>query len=120
MEMAFQAALGIVICAAIAAVIVSVKGMLLTPVRRRADADIFAVISARNGAEGLEQTVRGLMWLSDSGKADMCVVIVDDGMDPQAKMRACRLAEKCGGAVCAPDNINEVIEEYRWTHPDTR
>ena len=114
MELAADIVIAVVVCIAVAAVILSLKGLLLTPVRRRENADVFAVICARGDAQGLEQAVKGLTWLKYSGKAEIGLIIADDGMNLEARRRAELLAEKSGAVVCAADRICEVTEEERW------
>ena len=72
------------------------------------------MIAARGQAQGLEQAVRGLMWLQDSGKAQMGIIIEDCGLDEEARRRALLLAEKSGAVVCPPERLCEVTEEERW------
>ncbi|MGM9521912.1 MAG: hypothetical protein ACI3VB_05480 [Oscillospiraceae bacterium] len=119
MELVAEIIIAAAVCAAVAAVIWSVRGMLLTPVIRREDVDVFAVIRARGEAAGLEQTVRGLLWLGDSGKAEMGLIIVDDGMTQEAHRRAEMLAEQSGGAVCPPERLIHKTEELRWRNTDS-
>ena len=114
MELFADIVIAVVVCGAVAAVIWSLKGLLLTPVRRRENADVFAVIRAKDDAQGLEQAVKGLVWLKDSGKAELGLIIADDGMNFEARRRAQLLAEKSGAVVCAAERICEVTEEERW------
>ena len=64
-------------------------------------------VSARDGGEGLEQTVRGLLWLRRTGLWRGEIVIEDCGLDGDGAALARMLAEKSG--VCfsgdAPDRI---------------
>ena len=120
MEIFADIVIAAAVCAAVAAVIWSLKGLLLTPVRRREDADVFAVIEARDSAQGLEQALRGLMWLTDSGRAQMGIVIVDAGMDQEARRRAELLAQRCRARVCRPEELTEVTEEERWREESLR
>ena len=65
------------------------------------------VVPARGGGEGLEQTVKGLLWLRHTGLWRGEIVIEDCGLDGDGAALARALAEKCG--VCfsgdAPDRI---------------
>lgn len=118
MELVAEIIIAAAVCAAVAAVIYSVKGLLLTPVLRREDADVFAVIRAKSEAAGLEQTMRGLMWLKDSGKADMGLIIVDDGMTLETRRRAELLASRCGAGICSADQLLHRTEELKWRNSD--
>lgn len=54
-------------------------GRLLTPAAGGGGA--WVVLPARGGGEGLEQAVRGLLWLRGSGLLSARVAVVDCGLD---------------------------------------
>ena len=54
------------------------------------------VVSARGGGEGLEQTVKGLLWLRRAGLWRGVVVIEDCGLDEGGAALARALAGKSG------------------------
>ena len=54
------------------------------------------VVSARDGGEGLEQTVRGLLWLRRTGLWRGEIVIEDCGLDEDGAALARALAEERG------------------------
>ncbi len=115
MEYFGQVVTALAVCAAVAAVIWSVKGAFLTPVERRADADVFLVIRVRNDGEGLERAMRGIRWLRDSGRMDMCVVISDDGLTREARRRAGIIAERNGAVLCRTEELIARTERLRRT-----
>ena len=65
------------------------------------------VVSAQGGGEGLEQTVKGLLWLRRTGLWRGRIVIEDCGLDEDGAALARALAEENG--VCfsgdAPDCV---------------
>ena len=67
-------------------------GALLLPGR----CDVRLTVSARDGGEGLEQTVRGLLWLRRTGLWRGEVVIEDCGLDEDGAALARMLAGKSG------------------------
>lgn len=67
-------------------------GALLLPGR----CDSRLMVSARDGGEGLEQTVRGLLWLRRTGLWRGEIVIEDRGLDGEGRALARTLAEKRG------------------------
>ncbi len=67
-------------------------GRLLLP----APCPVRAVIVGRGCGDGLEQTVRGLLWLRRSGLWRGTVVITDGGLDPQGLALARMLARRDG------------------------
>ena len=54
------------------------------------------MVSARGGGEGLEQTVKGLLWLRCTGLWRGGIVIEDCGLDEDGAALARALAEKSG------------------------
>lgn len=78
-------------------------GALLLP----GHCDARLTVSARGGGEGLEQTVRGLLWLRRTGLWRGEVVIEDCGLDKDGLALARALAEKRGVSFsgAAPDRI---------------
>ena len=69
-----------------------VLGALLLPGR----CDARLTVSARGGGEGLEQTVKGLLWLRRTGLLRGEVVIEDCGLDGDGLALAWALAGKSG------------------------
>ena len=78
-------------------------GALLLPGR----CDVRLTIPARGGGEGLEQTVKGLLWLRRSGLWRGGIVIEDCGLNGDGAALARALAETSG--VCfsgdVPDHV---------------
>ena len=67
-------------------------GALLLP----GNCDTCLTVRARGGGEGLEQTVRGLLWLRHTGLWKGEIVIVDCGLDGAGLALARALAGKHG------------------------
>ena len=67
-------------------------GALLLPGR----CDARLTVSARDGGDGLEQTVRGLLWLRRTGLWRGEIVIEDCGLDREGLALARALAGKHG------------------------
>ena len=65
------------------------------------------VVSARDGGEGLEQTVKGLLWLRRAGLWRGGIVIEDCGLDRDGLALARTLAEKDG--VCFSGDIPDRV-----------
>ena len=78
-------------------------GALLLPGR----CGVRLTVSARGGGEGLEQTVRGLLWLQRTGLLRGEVIIEDCGLDRDGLALARALAGQHGVAFSgdAPDRI---------------
>ena len=65
------------------------------------------VVSARGGGEGLEQTVKGLLWLRRTGLWRGEIVIEDCGLDRDGAALARALAEKNG--VCFSGDVPDRV-----------
>ena len=55
-----------------------------------------AVVTGTGGGDGLEQTVKGLLWLRDAGFWNGVVVIEDGGLDQAGRLLAQTLARQDG------------------------
>jgi len=67
-------------------------GWLLTP----GNCPVQAVVTAAGSGEGLEQTVRGLLWLRRSGLLQGTVTIRDGGLTRDGLVLALTLARRDG------------------------
>lgn len=97
------------------ALISAVKTKLLSPAARGENVELCAVVSARRGAEGLEETVRCLSRLSETGMARMPVLIVLEEPTPEARLRAERLARRAGAELCEAEHTEDKLREVLWT-----
>ena len=84
-------------------------GRMLVPV---GPGPVFAVIPAAGDSAGLEQTVRGLLWLRGDDLVDYTVVIADCGLDEGGR-RAAELLCRGSGRVrlCAAGRLEELLRE---------
>ena len=89
-------------------------GRLLTPIGGCAHVPVFAVVRAIGDAEGLEQTVDGLLWLSRSVWPSVRILLLDEGLTETGWQRAMHLTERGPYVLyCTPDAIIEVIDTIR-------
>lgn len=82
-------------------------GRALAPTDRYSPA--YAVVPVRGDGAGLEQTVRGLLWLRGGEYGRYTVVIADDGLDPAGRAVADALVGREPGVVLCP---SAELEEY--------
>lgn len=68
---------------------------LLTPVRSSRDARLTLVIRACGNAPELEQLLRGIRWLRESGTLMADVLLVDCGLTDTARALCERAARQC-------------------------
>ena len=89
-----------------------VYGTLRTPVRCGKGAEIYTVVSVRNSAEGLEQTLDGLIWLRENGVLESRILIADCGMDEEGMALAGQAVKKYGRiAICKAEDVRQWIAE---------
>lgn len=101
--LAFFAALGLVTLAWLA------FGHLLLP-RELEQGRLYAVLPARGDGETLEQDLRRLLWLRDSGVARVPIVIADAGLSPQGRRVALALLGRyCGTVLCPMDQLSTYL-----------
>ena len=62
--------------------------MIICPVKPGKGERLQAVLRVSGSAPGLENTLRGLLWLQSSGRVHMSIVIVDEGMDSDTRQTA--------------------------------
>ena len=70
-------------CAAFA--VFTIFGKALSPVRTGENQKLYCVLTVNGDASELEQTVKGLLWLYESGKLGAHFIILDDGMSEQTR-----------------------------------
>ena len=68
-----------------------VLGFLLRPMQGNT---VWTVVPARNAGEGLEQTVRALVWLKGAGFLNGPIIIADSGLSREGRAVAARLARR--------------------------
>ena len=61
-----------------------------------------AVVPAAGAGSGLEQTVKGLLWLRSGDLARFTIVIADGGLDPAGRAAAAALLARARGIVLCP------------------
>lgn len=87
--MGFVRALAVLILAALAITIfMLLYEIILCPVKPGKGERLEAVLRVSGSAPGLENTLRGLLWLKSSGRVRMSITIVDEGMDSDTRQTA--------------------------------
>ena len=83
-------------------------GRLLLPVGTWGPA--YAVVPASGDGAGLEQAVKGLLWLRGGNLARFTIVIADKGLNPAGRaVAAALLADSTGLVVCPADQLGAYI-----------
>lgn len=109
--LAFFAVLGLVTLAWLA------FGHLLLP-RELEPGGLYAVLPARGDGEHLEQDLRRLLWLRDSGAPRVPIVIADAGLSPQGRQVAqALLGRYCGTVLCPMDQLSAYLASG-WTRAE--
>jgi len=69
------------------------RGMILTPVAGGKNQNVTVELRVKGSSPELENTVSGLLWLSDNGTLRADIVIIDEGMDEETRQEAGLLAK---------------------------
>ena len=78
--------------------------------RRGGAGAVYAVVPAAGDGSGLEQTVKGLLWLRSGDLARFTIVIADGGLDPAGRAAAAALLARDRGIVlCPADRLGAYI-----------
>ncbi|MBR6521701.1 MAG: hypothetical protein IKT47_03450 [Oscillospiraceae bacterium] len=84
--MAFVKIIAVLMLAAVAMLVFwLLYGIIICPVKPGRGERLEAVLRVKGSAPCLENTLRGLMWLRGSGRVDMAIVVVDEGMDEDTR-----------------------------------
>ena len=108
--------LSLLACCGLVLLIYFLRGKLATPVQGARGACLHAVVAASGSPEHLEQTVSGLLWLIHSGKLCCDILLVDAGLDQEARTMARLLARDepcihlCGKSICFTEDTWRKIE----------
>ena len=73
--------------------------IIICPVRPGKGERLEAVLRVSGSAPGLENTLRGLLWLQSSGRVHMSITIVDEGMDRDTRQTAEILCDGRNGVI---------------------
>jgi len=120
MDTFYNAALALLLCVAVLALVHVVRGALVMPVYSGKNVRISAVISVRGAADGLDRTVDGLMWLSKNGRMKTDIYILDLGLSPDGEKLAGLVAKKCPRVrIVTADGLQKTLEVSEWTESST-
>ena len=87
--MAFVKIIAVLMLAAVAMLVFwLLYGIIICPVKPGRGERLEAVLRVKGSAPCIENTLRGLMWLRGSGRVDMAIVVVDEGMDADTRQTA--------------------------------
>ena len=108
MDGIWQVPLALLAAAGLLALGWALFGKLLAPAG--ADSPVYAVVPAAGDGGGLEQAVKGLLWLRDGELARFTVVIADDGLDETGRaVAAALLAGSRGVVLCPAERLGEYL-----------
>ena len=91
-----------------------VFGTMRTPVRSGQGAEICTIISVHGSADGLEQTLKGLNWLTENGVLVGRIIIADCGLNDDGR-ELCGFALKKYAKVtlCRAKDVEQWIKQNR-------
>lgn len=112
MTLVIEACAAAVLGAAIISLIIILRFFMTIPVGSVTGGGLYTVISVSGGAPELESTVGGLSWLIKTGRLDCKVLIIDRGLDHNARCAAEILArDKMHITLCSPDEAAEILKK---------
>jgi hypothetical protein len=117
MDVITEVLIAVAVCAVVFILICFGKKNLLIPVRSDDETKITITVSAHGDGANLEHTVRGVLWLRDSGTISGDIVINDDGLTAIGRQIAEIMERKyervklCG--VKTPQTIGDVLWEQK-------
>ena len=91
-------------------IIWSLFGSLQTPIQCGKGTGIATVIAVHGNAEGLEQTLKGLIWLRESGVMLGQIILVDAGLNHEGLILSRLILKKYTGVVvCKAEDVAQWI-----------
>lgn len=109
------------LCALILSAILIVKEGMVTPLRPDEDTSVLFLVRSSGKAEGLEQTVKGLMLICDPAGSRANIVICDEGLCREAKRAAEMLADDNKKvSLCLSGHIDTIVEDITWREKNER
>ncbi len=103
--MVFVKVLAVLMLAAVAMLVfVLLYEIIICPVKPGKGERLQAVLRVSGCAPCLENTLRGLLWLRSSGRVNMGIVVVDEGMDEDTRQTAELLCGEENGIVLVKRN----------------
>ena len=84
-------------------------GRMLRPLPR---GSAFVLLRGRGEGTGLEQTVRGFIWLRSLGVLNSSILIADLGLNPRGREIALRLCARWPGVILWPaEELTDYLKE---------
>ena len=99
-------------------VIWSLLGSLKTPVRSGQSTGVTTVVTVQDSGEGLEQTLKSLIWLQENGTMPGQIILADAGLNDEGKILTRLIVKKYTGVVVC--NAEEVAQWLTTTATHTR
>jgi len=103
-------------------VIWSLFGSLRTPVRPGENTGVTTVITVRDNGEGLEQTLKSLIWLQENGTVPGQIILADAGLNKEGKILTRLIVKKYTGVVvCNAEEVAQwIVTASENTHKTTK
>ena len=112
MNMFFETSITLVIAIIIVGAVWVIYGRFVMPVKAGNGEKLYTIIYANGSAPDLSRTVDSMLWLLNSGRIDMEIVIVDGGLDAESRKIAELRANGYGPVkTCKASNLVELLPE---------
>lgn len=90
------------------------RGAMLLPVRLGRKQELALILKTADSEDGLEHTVRSLLWLVENGTLPASIVIEDAGLCEEARLAA-QLFEKQYACI----HFQATAEDHAWENRNT-
>ena len=102
MEWLTEAVCALLLTAGVLALAWRAFGRLLAPIGVPGGPTVWCVVRGEGDGRGLEQTVRGLLWLRGGAGGSFAVLIADGGLDEAGRAIASTLSQREDGVYLCP------------------
>ncbi len=110
MNMFFETFITLIIAVFIVGAIWLIYGRFVTPVKGGKGERLYTLVYARGRTPDLSYTVGSILWLQNSGRINMKIVIVDAGLDEESRKAAEILARDYSTVkLCKATELDEYL-----------
>lgn len=95
----------------LSAFIWSIVGAFFLPIRSSDECRIHIILNAKGSGGGLQHQITSLDWITDAGFLEFDTVILDSGLDEEARSIAETLTRRDNVSLCEPSDLFYMLTE---------